>query len=131
MNTIIYTTLIKGFGVLRDKKRALGLFEEMAQNNIPYNTVTYNSLLEVLVRCNDITTAEEIFRKMPRPDLVTFSTMIKGNSEVALPVVQRSTAKKRLANAHFDSSPALLENDNRTCGWGFLYCQWVRAGGFL
>lgn len=59
------------------------------------NTVTYNSLIDICVRCFDIPRAQQLFEQMQsgfaqaRPDLITYSTMIKGfckdqNIEAAL-----------------------------------------------
>lgn len=45
------------------------------------NNVTFNSLLDCSVRCEDMKTATEIFAEMQslmKPDLISYSTMIKG-----------------------------------------------------
>lgn len=54
MNTIIYTTLIKGYAREYMLEEALSLYEEMISKNedIHPNTVTYNSLIDCCVRCN-------------------------------------------------------------------------------
>lgn len=82
-NIIIYTTLIKGFSKARDLKSALQIYEKMKSDgkNTP-NNVTYNSLLDCCARCDDLKNQEKIFEEMRasgvEPDLITFSTMIKG-----------------------------------------------------
>lgn len=51
-------------------------------DKIKPNNVTFNSLIDCCIRCNSINKAMEIFEEMKlsptRPDLITYSTMIKG-----------------------------------------------------
>ena len=47
------------------------------------NNVTFNSIIDCCIRCNQIEKAEEIFEEMKlqthlQPDLISYSTMIKG-----------------------------------------------------
>jgi pentatricopeptide repeat protein len=83
-NTVLYTTLIKGFGGERDLAGALELFREMPKEGVPYNAITFNSILDACVKCSDLQTAESILREMMapdsafEPDLITFSTVLKG-----------------------------------------------------
>ena len=46
------------------------------------NNVTFNSLIDCCIRCNALMKAKEVFEEMKkstiRPDLITYSTMIKG-----------------------------------------------------
>jgi pentatricopeptide repeat protein len=103
-NTVLFTTLIKGYGLERNLARALELFREMPQIEVPYNTITWNSIIEVAVKCNDLQTAECLLREMAtpgsacEPDLITFSTVLKGYCNVgdidkALHVVEAIKAK--------------------------------------
>lgn len=96
MNTIILTTLIKGFARVQDLNSALNVFKMMKQSGsksfqdhytIRPNNVTFNSLIDCCIRCRKIEKAEEIFEEMKmqthlQPDLITFSTMIKGFCKV-------------------------------------------------
>jgi len=83
-NTILYTTLIKGYGLQKDLDHALALFEEMPAEGVPRNTITFNSLIDVCVKCGNLPMAEAILRDMTlpssavEPDLITFSTLLKG-----------------------------------------------------
>mmetsp|Transcript_10703 Transcript_10703/g.30312 ORF Transcript_10703/g.30312 Transcript_10703/m.30312 type:complete len:543 (+) Transcript_10703:1-1629(+) len=87
-NTILYTTLIKGYGLEKDLPSALELFREMPREGVPYNTITYNSMLEACVKCGELATAEGLLREMTgpesalEPDLITFSTLLKGYCQV-------------------------------------------------
>jgi pentatricopeptide repeat protein len=83
-NTILYTTLIKGFGLEKDLAGALHLFREMPQEGVPYNTITYNSIIDACVKTGDLMTAESLLHEIAgpnsavEPDLITFSTLLKG-----------------------------------------------------
>jgi len=87
-NTILYTTLIKGYGQEKDLENALRHFREMPTEGVPYNTITYNSILDACVKCGDLPTAEGLLREMTspdsplEPDLITFSTLLKGYCHV-------------------------------------------------
>mmetsp|Transcript_48049 Transcript_48049/g.104530 ORF Transcript_48049/g.104530 Transcript_48049/m.104530 type:complete len:847 (+) Transcript_48049:28-2568(+) len=80
-NTVMYTTLIKGWAKARDLEAALNTFNEMRAEGVSCSAVTFNSVIDVAVRCNDMKVASELFRTMLQehePDLITFSTLIKG-----------------------------------------------------
>jgi len=83
-NTILYTMLIKGHGLEKNLSAALELFREMRVEGVPCNTITYNSIIDVCIKCSETDTAEEIFREMTapgshvQPDLITYSTLLKG-----------------------------------------------------
>lgn len=83
INTIMYTTMIKGYSKAHKLPEALSIYEKMKadKNNEP-NSVTYNSLIDCCVRCDNMKKASSLFSEMKqrkvRPDLITFSTLIKG-----------------------------------------------------
>jgi len=87
-NTILYTTLIKGYGNEKDLNHALSLFKEMKDEGVPYNTIAYNSIIDVCIKCSAMQAAEDIFREMiaiessVQPDLITYSTLLKGYCQV-------------------------------------------------
>jgi len=83
LNTILYTTLIKGFA--REKKlvKALEIYKIMldSKRSKP-NIVTFNTLIDCAVRCNDVKTANNLLDDMHRykikQDVITFSTLARG-----------------------------------------------------
>lgn len=83
MNIVLYTTMIKAYSKKKDLSKVLEIFSQMKndKHNAP-NNVTYNSVIDCCVKCEDVTTAEKIFREMNsrgvKPDIITFSTLIKG-----------------------------------------------------
>eukprot|EP00427_Karlodinium_veneficum_P021290 CAMPEP_0169119782 /NCGR_PEP_ID=MMETSP1015-20121227/31748_1 /TAXON_ID=342587 /ORGANISM="Karlodinium micrum, Strain CCMP2283" /LENGTH=665 /DNA_ID=CAMNT_0009182701 /DNA_START=52 /DNA_END=2049 /DNA_ORIENTATION=- len=86
-NTILYTTLIKGYGLEKDLKNAMALFREMPQEGVPYNTITYNSIIDSCVKSGDLVLAESLLNEIIspssslEPDLITFSTLLKGHCQ--------------------------------------------------
>jgi len=83
-NTVVYSMLMKGYGRQKNLLGALRLFREMRGEGVPYNTVSYNSIIDVCVKVSNIDTAEELLtqmtseRSIAEPDLITYSTMLKG-----------------------------------------------------
>jgi len=84
VNTVIYSTILKGFAMAKKHDRVTALYEEMKDLGIPRNTITYNTILNSMARCGLMHRAPKLLEDMqntePRaePDLVTYSTIIKG-----------------------------------------------------
>jgi pentatricopeptide repeat protein len=69
MNTVLYTTMIKGFSKEWQLEKAYQLYQRMlfemeANPAVAPNTITYNSLLDCCVRCFDMPRATAIFNDM-------------------------------------------------------------------
>lgn len=139
-NTVLYTILIKGYGLEKDLRKALDLFREMPAEEVPYNTITYNSIVDACIKCADTGTAEEIVAEMEeagsgvQPDLITFSTLLKGycqsgDLDTALQVAERVreaglTCDELVYNTLLDG--AVKANDF-SAGVG-LFAEMVEAG---
>jgi pentatricopeptide repeat protein len=78
LNTVIYSTLLKGFGQARQPERVQEVWEEMQAEGIASNTVTYNTMIDANARCGRMDRAEALFREMNAPDIITYSTLVKG-----------------------------------------------------
>merc|ERR1719456_1597362 len=82
LNTVIYSTLLKGFAQARQPNRVQDVFEEMKQMGIACNTVSYNTMLDANARTGKMDRADELFREMQAsgvsPDVITYSTLVKG-----------------------------------------------------
>ena len=90
MNTILYTTLIKAYSKQKDLNKVVEIFDTMKKtSNSKPNIITYNSIIDCCIKCNNFNLAYEYFKEMLfdinntsdnsiRPDIVTFSTLIKG-----------------------------------------------------
>jgi pentatricopeptide repeat protein len=83
LNTILYTTLIKGFAKDRNIIKALEIYQTMVDSkNSKPNNITFNTLIGCAVKCDDINTAKNLFNDMYKynikPDTITFSILAKG-----------------------------------------------------
>merc|ERR1719482_1987312 len=82
LNTVIYSTLLKGFAQARQPGRVQDVFEEMKEMGIACNTVSYNTMLDANARTGRMDRADELFREMVdsgvSPDVITYSTLVKG-----------------------------------------------------
>lgn len=91
MNVILYTTLIKGYTKKKNIEEAFSVYE-VAKADLDHqpNIVLYNAILDCCVECREIdrmNTEFEYIRekakedeKNAQPDLITYSTVIKGNA---------------------------------------------------
>merc|ERR1719217_1073957 len=82
LNTVIYSTLLKGFAQARQPGRVQEVFDEMKLMGIACNTVSYNTMLDANARTGKMDRADELFREMQAsgvsPDVITYSTLVKG-----------------------------------------------------
>merc|ERR1719267_394049 len=82
LNTVIYSTLLKGFAQSRQPGRVQDVFDEMKQMGIACNTVSYNTMLDANAMTGRMDRADELFREMQAsgvsPDVITYSTLVKG-----------------------------------------------------
>lgn len=89
MNIILYSTLIKGYTKVKNFNKAFQIYEKLvADKSVEINTVAYNAILDSCVECGDMDSLNKIYNEFkaraesdensPQPDLITFSTVIKG-----------------------------------------------------
>lgn len=77
----VFSALVKACVQAKQARLALSLFDD-TREHFACNKVTYNTLIDALVRQADMAGASELFRDMAlknvTPDLITYSTLIKG-----------------------------------------------------
>eukprot|EP00933_Yihiella_yeosuensis_P022223 TRINITY_DN17492_c0_g1_i1.p1 TRINITY_DN17492_c0_g1~~TRINITY_DN17492_c0_g1_i1.p1 ORF type:complete len:862 (+),score=242.26 TRINITY_DN17492_c0_g1_i1:277-2862(+) len=84
VNTVIYSTIIKGFTMSKQSDKVATLYKEMKARGISCNTITYNTMLNALAKCGKMEGVPQLLADMeadsPRvePDIVTYSTIVKG-----------------------------------------------------
>jgi len=84
VNTVIYSTILKGFSNARDVERVMAIYEEMRGLGVQPNTITYNTILNAFAQGSAMDRApallEDMKMAMPpvEPDIVTYSTIVKG-----------------------------------------------------
>jgi len=81
-NTVMYSTLAKGFATARQSARAMDLWHDMRSRGIGANTVVCNALIDAQARNGCIDEITQIVSAMEKdgckPDVITFSTITKG-----------------------------------------------------
>merc|ERR1719359_1889418 len=65
-NTIIYSTLIKGFANARKSAPAMELWQEMRKLSLPMNTVVYNTLIDSQARNGDTDAVSKLVAGMEK-----------------------------------------------------------------
>merc|ERR1719321_425320 len=84
INTIIYSTILKGFAKEQDIKGVFLIFSEMTERAIPCNVITYNTIIDACARCWSMDRVPKLLEHMRKecvePGLVTYSSLVKGYS---------------------------------------------------
>merc|ERR1719269_283523 len=82
LNTVIYSTLLKGFGRAQQPEKVQQVFEDMQADGIACNTVSYNTMIDANARTGRMDRCDELFQQMQAagisPDIITYSTLVKG-----------------------------------------------------
>jgi len=84
LNTVIYSTILKGLAMSKRLDQLMSLYEEMRTSGVACNTITYNTMLNAFAQCGDMTRVPQLLEDMKlsappvEPDIVTYSTMVKG-----------------------------------------------------
>lgn len=81
-NSVLYSTIMKGFANSHQAVRALETWNAMRADGIPGNTVVYNVVIDAQARVGAMEKVSELFGAMRRegcvPDVITYSTVVKG-----------------------------------------------------
>merc|ERR1719343_577585 len=82
INTVIYSTVLKGFALTKRMDRVFAVYDEMRDKGIPCNTITYNTLLDACAKACAMNKASQLLEDMAaacvEPDIITYSTLVKG-----------------------------------------------------
>mmetsp|Transcript_71060 Transcript_71060/g.111234 ORF Transcript_71060/g.111234 Transcript_71060/m.111234 type:complete len:1077 (-) Transcript_71060:92-3322(-) len=82
INTVIYSTVLKGFAIMRRIDKVFVVYQEMRSKNVPCNTITYNTMLDACAKCSAMSRASDLLVDMKdscvEPDIITYSTIVKG-----------------------------------------------------
>lgn len=81
-NTVIWSTLIKGFANTHQAERAMDAWHEMRAEGTKMNTVVYNAVIDAQARVGAMDALSELVETMAidgcTPDTITYSTIVKG-----------------------------------------------------
>merc|ERR1719421_2479164 len=82
VNTVIFSTVLKGFAAARQPKRIFAVHAEMSKAGVQCNTITYNTIVDACARCGCMDRVPALLEEMKRgqvePDIITYSTLVKG-----------------------------------------------------
>ena len=86
ISTVIYTTILKGYTVQRELRKAEELIEVMKQKENTYpNIITYNAFINCCLVCQDYQLMEKVYEQVVKgeiknvnADFITHSTFMKG-----------------------------------------------------
>jgi len=83
-DTIIYSTLIKGFAAQGDPERATALYKDMRLNGVKLNHIVYTALISAHCRNGVMANAEALLEEMQQeegcsPNKMTYSSIVKGH----------------------------------------------------
>jgi pentatricopeptide repeat protein len=83
VNTVIYSTILKGFSREKLPDRVYSVYQEMKKHSIACNTITYNTIINSNARTGRMDRVDELFHDMAAsgvsPDIITYSTVVKGH----------------------------------------------------
>lgn len=82
VNTVIYSTVLKGFAASRQIDKVFAAYTDMQSKGILCNTISYNTLLHACAKCGAMDRAsgflEDMKQSRVEPDVITYSTLVKG-----------------------------------------------------
>jgi pentatricopeptide repeat protein len=84
VNTVIYSSILKGFASARETEKVMAVYEEMRARDIQPNTITYNTIMNAFASNGQMHRVPALLEDMRtavpavNPDIVTYSTIIKG-----------------------------------------------------
>jgi pentatricopeptide repeat protein len=82
VNTVIYSTILKGFATAKQTNKVFMVYKEMRDRNVPSNTITFNTLLDACARGRSMDRVPQLLEDMKAssvdPAIITYSTIIKG-----------------------------------------------------
>lgn len=82
LNAIVYCSVLKGFCHQKCFKRVWEVYNEMKKAKLQFTIVQYNALIDACARSSEMVRVQPLMEDMARqniePNLVTYSTIIKG-----------------------------------------------------
>jgi len=84
VNTVIYSSILKGFAQTKETDKVMALYEEMRSHEIQANTITFNTILNAFAQGGAMHRVPALLEDMKaatppvEPDIVTYSTIVKG-----------------------------------------------------
>jgi len=82
VNTVIYSTILKGFAMSKQTQRIFAVHAEMCESGVQCNIITYNTMIDACARCCSMDRVPALLEEMKKthvePNVITYSTLVKG-----------------------------------------------------
>jgi len=84
VNTVIYSSILKGFAQTKETDKVMACYEEMRSDGVQANTITFNTILNAFAQGGAMHRVPALLEDMKaatppvEPDVVTYSTIVKG-----------------------------------------------------
>lgn len=84
VNTVIYSSILKGFASSKETDKLMAVYEEMRARQVQPNTITFNTIFNAFAQNGQMHRVPTLLEHMRtgsppvRPDIVTYSTIVKG-----------------------------------------------------
>merc|ERR1719337_150600 len=84
VNTVIYSSILKGFAHAQESEKVMALYEEMRSHEIQPNTITFNTILNAFAKGGTMDRVPALLEDMAvadppiELDIVSYSTIVKG-----------------------------------------------------
>merc|ERR1719389_651749 len=69
VNTVIYSTILKGFANSKETDKVMSLYEEMKESKVPANTITYNTILNAFAEAGAMQRVPALLEDMKRDNI--------------------------------------------------------------
>merc|ERR1719265_1716420 len=82
VNTVIYSTILKGFVLSKQPQQVFVVHSKMRESGTPCNTISYNTMIDACARHGIMDKVPPLLEEMKagcvEPDIITYSTIVKG-----------------------------------------------------
>jgi len=119
LSPVAYSILLKGYGRLRDVQNVRMILSHAGMNGVEPDTVMLNSAIDAFVNCNDLETAQDIFRYMKDPqyeghELSKYNSLFVADTRPAANRRTHNTILKGLAKMGEKDAAMKLSHDMKT-----------------
>lgn len=111
-----YPFVVRSCGGILDVRLGRQVHGHVCKFGLMENNLVQNSLLDVYVKCDEVSDAHEVFDEMDERDVIAWNSLISGYSKLG-------QAKK--ARALFEELP-----DREIVSWTTMICGYTKAGMF-
>jgi pentatricopeptide repeat protein len=116
LNTVIYSSILKGFANSQETEKVMAVYDEMRANKIQPNTITFNTILNAFAKGEAMHRVPALLEDMKtsnppiQPDIVSYSTIIKGYCNTGHLERALEVLKNMKADGKYSPDEAMFNN---------------------